>query len=236
MNIAVRCAIIALATGAHFLSGGTTHAQTIAIPGDMCGKAAANSAEPLAGKWLAVNRDGGGAVGPFGFALKSRPTENLTLLHPSGGILTFTGKNDLGDQRLDMQPLPVAETLPDEFDVQLESGRIETVDVSALLPCAWSEMPGYKGHIDYPLQGQGEMRMTVMFNFPSQNAGFGLLHFTGNMMGNPIDVWRYVTLTRKNSKGMTLGCNPLEPVCRKAIACQEDEEGNKREPEICDAP
>lgn len=193
----------------------------IVIPGDMCGALAVQSAQPLAGQWIATNRTGGGTVGPFGFALTKKPTENLTLKHSGGGVLTFLGSNDLGKQRLDMQPLAVAEDLPDTFNIQTSSGKIVEVNVKALLPCAWNTMPGYKGHIDYPLQGAGRMRMTVMLNFPSRQAGFGLLHFTGNMMGNPIDVWRYVTVTR--SKGGTIGCNPFEPECAKAIACKEEQ-------------
>lgn len=212
------------------------NAQSIAIPGDLCGRTSIESAQPLEGKWLAVNRDGAGNVGPFGFALSSRPTENMTLEHSANGVLTFLGKNDLGKQRLDMQPLATAQALPDEFNVRLSNGRIVPVNVTKLLPCAWPEMPGYKGFIDYPLQGYGEMRMTVMLNFPSNNVGFGLLHFTGNMSGHAIDVWRYVTLTRSGGKGMggaVKSCNPLEPECRQLLACQEDEEGRKREPEIC---
>lgn len=220
------------------LSFQAAHAQSnnITIPGDLCGRLASESAQPLVGKWLAVNRDGAGNVGPFGFALKSRPTENLALEESSRGGLVFTGKNDLGNQRLDMAPLAGGEALPDTFNVRLPNGRISEVNVARLLPCAWSTMPGYKGHIDYPLQGAGQMRMTVMLNFPSQSIGFGLLHFTGNMSGHRIDVWRYVTLTRigGKGKGAGLGCNPLDPVCRKALACQKDKDGNVREPKVCE--
>jgi len=202
-----------------FLLPATARAQTIEIPGDLCGKLAVESAKPLAGKWLAVNRDGGGSVGPRGVLLKSRPKEDLKLIHGDAGVLVFTGKNDIGPQRMDMQPQSVPEDLPDTFNVQLPNGRIATVDVSKLLPCAWSKMPGYKGHVDYPLPGVGQMRMLVMLNFPSEIMGFGLLHFTGSMMGNEIDVWRYVTLTRpapSKAKGRAL------PLCRKFICDPKD--------------
>ncbi|MCB2073204.1 MAG: hypothetical protein H6917_14565 [Novosphingobium sp.] len=179
------------------LAPAATRAETIKIPGDLCGKLSIDSAEPLEGKWIAVNRQGGGSVGSRIVAMDDRPKEKLTLEYAGNGILIFRGKNDLGDQRLDMKPQTVPEDLPSTFNVQNGKGKIITVDISELLPCVWGRMPGYKGHIDYPLPGVGEMRMTVMLNFPSEQMGFGALHFTGSMQGQEIDVWRYVTLTRK---------------------------------------
>jgi len=210
-------------------------AQSVQISGDLCKAPAVESAKPLAGKWLAVNRDGAGSVGPLGVMLKSRPTENLTLNYGGDGVLIFTGKNDLGNQRMDMTPQTVPDDLPDIFNVQLPNGKIAEVNVSGLLPCAWSAMPGYKGHVDYPLPGVGEMRMTVWFNFPSRAMGFGMLHFTGSMMGNPIDVWRYVTLTRSMSgvlKCKTFTCKNDDPA-----QCKEDhEEARRKDPNICPIP
>ncbi|MEZ5736378.1 MAG: hypothetical protein R3E09_11380 [Novosphingobium sp.] len=173
-------------------------AQTIEIPGDLCGKLSIDSAKPLEGKWVAVNRQGGGSVGSRVIAMDDRPKEKLTLEYAGDGVLIFRGKNDLGDQRLDMKPQTVPEDLPNTFNVQA-GNKIVTVDITKLLPCVWGRMPGYKGHIDYPFPaGMGEMRMTVMLNFPSEQMGFGALHFTGSMRGQEIDVWRYVTLTRKD--------------------------------------
>ncbi|MGD9664200.1 MAG: hypothetical protein AB7U34_03200, partial [Novosphingobium sp.] len=101
----------------------------IVIPGDLCGALAVESAMPLAGNWIAVNRTGGGTVGPFGFALTKKPTENLTLEHSGNGVLTFLGSNDLGKQRLDMQPMATAESLPDRFNIRTLKGKIEEVNV-----------------------------------------------------------------------------------------------------------
>lgn len=217
-------------------------ADGITIPGDMCGQLAVESALPLAGKWLAVNRDGGGSVGPRGVALKSRPKENLDLIYARKGVLVFTGKNDMGDQRMDMMPQAVPDDLPDVFNVQLPNGRIEEVDVRGLLPCPWSKMPGYKGHVDFPLPGVGEMRMTTWFNFPSQYQGFGMLHFTGSMMGNPIDVWRYVTLSR-SKVSRSKSTNTLLP-CKKYVCKTDDrklcdsehKKARKKDKNICPFP
>ena len=214
------------------------HAESIQIPGDLCGSLSVDVAKPLEGKWLAVNRDGAGSVGPRGMLLKSRPREDLKLLYGGEGVLVFTGKNDLGPQQMDMTPLSPAENLPAAFNVQLPSGKIATVDVSALLPCAWSEMPGYKGHVDYPLPGVGEMRMTVMFNFPSEIMGFGLLHFTGSMMGNEINVWRYVTLTRaapsKGKGGALPTCKKFKCNRKDSLDCEAQfERARTQDPRIC---
>jgi hypothetical protein len=136
---------------------------------------------------------------------------------------------------MDMTPQAVPDDLPDVFNVQLPNGRIEQVDVSGLLPCPWSEMPGYKGHVDYPLPAVGEMRMTVWFNFPSRAMGFGLLHFTGSMMGNPIDVWRYVTLTRSMSG--VLPCKKYECETDDPAQCKKEHEAARRkDPRICPFP
>ena len=218
----------------------TAQAQSnaITIPGDLCGRLAIDSAQPLEGKWLAVNRDGGGSVGPRGVLLKSRPKEDLKLVYSGPGKLIFTGKNDLGPQRMEMRPLTEPVRLPDTFNVITPRGRIEEVNVSALLPCRWDRMPGYKGYIGYPLPGVGQMKMTVMFAFPSRIRGFGLLHFTGSMMGNPIDVWRYVTLSRPAGKGFNIGCEPYyckneknRNECRK-----EYEIARLKNPNICPFP
>ena len=65
-----------------------------------------------------------------------------------------------------------------------------------MLPCEWEKMPGYVGNIEYDLNGMGTLNMKVIANFPSVTHGFGLLHFTGDMMGRRIDVLRYFSLTR----------------------------------------
>ena len=209
--------------------------QAISIPGDLCGVLASQSAQPLQGKWLAVNRDGGGSVGPRGVMLKSRPKEDLDLVYSRPGVLIFTGKNDMGDQRMEMTPQVFPDELPDVFNVQLPSGKIVEVDVSGLLPCPWNKMPGYKGHVDYPLPGVGEMRMTVWFTFPSKIMGFGLLHFTGSMMGNPIDVWRYVTLSR--SAVGVLPCKKYACETDDWKQCQKDhKKARKEDPGICPIP
>lgn len=213
-------------------------AATITIPGDLCGRLAIESAQPLEGKWLAVNRDGGGAVGPRGVLLKSRPKEDMKLVYSGPGKLVFTGKNDMGPQRMEMKPLTEPVDLPSTFNVVTPNGRVAEVDVSGLLPCPWDQMPGYKGHIDYPLLGVGEMRMTVMLSFPSRIRGFGLLHFTGSMMGNPIDVWRYVTLSRPLAKGFVIDCEPYyckDPNDR--AACRKEYEAERlKNPRICPFP
>ncbi|MCB2079159.1 MAG: hypothetical protein KDE55_15870 [Novosphingobium sp.] len=210
----------------------------VTIPGDLCGRLAIDSAQPLEGKWLAINKNGAGSVGPRGVLLKSRPKEDLKLVYSSRGKLIFTGKNDLGDQRMEMRPQTEPPHLPSTFNVQTPNGRIVEVDVRSLLPCAWDKMPGYKGHVDYPLPGVGEMRMTVWFNFPSQIRGFGMLHFTGSMMGNPIDVWRYVTLSRPGGKAYGIGaCKPWKCKSRDAKQChKEHEEARRRDPKICPRP
>jgi len=213
----------------------SANAQAYSIPGDLCGALAVESAQPLAGRWIAVNRDGGGSVGPRGVLLKSRPKENLDLIFARKGVLVFTGKNDMGDQRMDMVPQAVPDDLPDVFNVQLPNGRIAEIDVRGLLPCPWSKMPGYKGHVDYPLPGVGEMRMTVWFNFPSRSRGFGMLHFTGSMMGNPIDVWRYVTLSR-SMKGV-IRCKKYECQTSDMKQCEKDlEKERRKKPELCPFP
>jgi len=216
----------------------TASAEAIQIPGDLCGQLAIESAQPLEGKWLAVNRDGAGSVGPRGVLLKSRPKEDMNLVYSGKGRLVFTGKNDMGPQRMEMTPQTDPPNLPDTFNVQAPNGRIVEVNVSSLLPCAWDKMPGYKGHVDYPLPGVGEMRMTVMLNFPSRIRGFGLLHFTGSMMGNPIDVWRYVTLSRPLGKGMILPvCKPYKCKSDDSAQCREEhEQARLKDPSICPFP
>ncbi len=210
---------------------------SISIPGDLCGRLAVQSAQPLEGKWLAINRDGAGSVGPRGVMLKGRPKENLKLEYSGPGKLVFTGKNDMGPQRMEMTPQVAPPDLPDTFNVQLPSGRIAEVNVRDLLPCAWTKMPGFKGHVDYPLPGVGEMRMTVMLNFPSEAMGFGLLHFTGSMMGNPIDVWRYVTLSRPNHKAYQLPCKIFTCKNTDAEECRkEHERARRKDKDICPFP
>ena len=168
-------------------------AQQITIPGDYCGQLAAATAKPLEGKWLVVNRDGGGTVGSMFVPISGRPTENLTLEHAGNGVLTFRGK----DQRLDMAPQALGQHLPHEFNIQVAGKKIVSIDVSKLLPCAWEKMPGYVGTLNYPLPGVGEMQMKVILNFPNPTQGFGALHFTGSMQGRQINVFRHVTLTRR---------------------------------------
>lgn len=224
-------ALACLAPGAAAAKSG----QAITIPGDLCGQLAVESAQPLAGEWTAVNRDGGGSVGPRGVLLKSRPKERMKLVFSGKGKLVFTGRNDMGKQKMEMRPQAVPDDLPDVFNVQLPNGRIAEVDVRGLLPCPWSKMPGYKGHVDFPLPGVGEMRMTTWFNFPSRYRGFGMLHFTGSMMGNPIDVWRYVTLSR-SMKGV-LPCKKYVCETDDFEACKKaHKKARKKDPKICPFP
>lgn len=169
----------------------------LTIPGDFCGQLASANAEPLKGKWLVVNREGAGKVGSRGIALNGKPKENVELIDAGNGVLTFVGSNDMGPQRLDLQPQPLGQHLPNEFNAALPNGKIVSVNIASLLPCDWEKMPSWVGHIDYPLPGVGEMRMKVILDFPNADQGFGALHFTGNMMGGEIDVWRYITMTRK---------------------------------------
>lgn len=177
------------------LVGSPAHAEEFVIPGDLCDKLAMDTAQPLAGKWEAVNLDGGGTVGSREIGLSDEDEEDLEFEYTDGGVLVMLGKNDQGPQRMELQPQEVAQHIPTRFKMKID-GKIEEVDVTQMLPCTWENMPGFVGDITYDLYGMGKMNMKVITNFPSRNHGFGLLHFTGDMMGREIDVLRYFSMTR----------------------------------------
>ncbi|WFL77028.1 hypothetical protein P7228_13680 [Altererythrobacter arenosus] len=190
----MRATPITLALAALFLATPLS-AKDFVIPGDLCDRLAFDTAEPLAGDWTAVNREGGGTVGSKAIGLSGKDKESVDFEYAGNGVLVMRGINDQGPQRMELQPQTVAEHLPTDFRVQID-GRIREIDVAAMLPCEWEKMPGYVGNIEYDLNGMGTMNMKVIANFPSVTHGFGLLHFTGDMMGRRIDVLRYFSLTR----------------------------------------
>jgi hypothetical protein len=165
------------------------------IPGDLCQQLAMETAEPLAGKWTATNKNGGGTVGARSIGIRDEDQEPAEFEYAGNGVLIMLGENDQGPQRMELIPQSVAEHLPNDFKVPHE-GDIVEVDVNDLLPCEWGKMPGFVGNLDFDLHGMGTMNMKVIVNFPSMQMGFGLLHFTGDMMGREIAVIRHFTLTR----------------------------------------
>lgn len=170
--------------------------EEFVIPGDLCNKLAMDTAEPLAGEWEAVNLDGGGTVGSREIGLSDKDEEDLEFEYTDNGVLVMLGKNDQGPQRMELMPQEVAQHIPTKFKMKID-GKIKEVDVTEMLPCQWEDMPGFVGDITYDLYGMGKMNMKVITNFPSRNHGFGLLHFTGKMMGREIDVLRYFSMTRE---------------------------------------
>lgn len=188
----MREVFIAIGATLFSMTPGAVNAQEVEIPGDLCGMIASSTAEPLAGKWLITNMQGGGSYGRQSVFLSDRPTEKVELEYLGNGALLFTGSQD---QELRMEAQPLGRLLPDEFTVPINNAENVTTDVSELLPCAWEEMPGFVGVLDYPIPGVGSMKMEVVLNFPSARMGFGLIHFTGAFSGREIDVLRHVTLT-----------------------------------------
>ena len=169
------------------------------IPGDLCGQLAMETAEPLAGEWTATNRNGGGTVGARGISIMDEDEEDAEFEYTGDGVLVMLGENDQGPQNMKLLPQSVAAQLPTEFNVPHE-GDIVEINVNDLLPCEWGKMPGFVGDLDYDLNGMGTMNMKVIINFPSYEMGFGLLHFTGDMMGREIAVIRHFTLTRDEER------------------------------------
>jgi hypothetical protein len=165
------------------------------IPGDLCQQLAMDTAEPLAGKWTATNKNAGGTVGSRNIGIMDEDQEPAEFEYAGNGVLIMLGENDQGPQRMELTPQSVAENLPNDFKVP-HQGDIVEVDVNDLLPCEWGKMPGFVGDLDFDLNGMGTMNMKVIVNFPSMQMGFGLLHFTGDMMGREIAVIRHFTLTR----------------------------------------
>lgn len=165
------------------------------IPGELCGQLALDTAEPLAGEWTAVNREGGGTLGKRSIRMFDKDEEPVEFEYAGNGVLVMLGENDQGPQRMELMPQQIGQELPTDFKMYVD-GEIEEVDVKEKLPCAWDEMPGFVSDKDYDLRGMGTMNMKVIANFPSATQGFGLLHFTGSMMGREIDVLRYFSLTR----------------------------------------
>ena len=188
-------AIAMLSLASPALAADDDEEDDFVIPGELCGQLALDTAEPLAGKWTAVNREGGGTVGKRGIRMFDEDDEELEFEYAGNGVLVMLGNNDEGPQRMELMPQQIGQELPTDFKMYVD-GEIEEVDVKKELPCAWEEMPGFVADKDYDLRGMGTMNMKVIANFPSNTRGFSLLHFTGSMMGREIDVLRYFSLTR----------------------------------------
>lgn len=189
-------AIVALITAVPGTALAEEEDEEFVIPDDLCNKLAKDVAQPLAGEWEAVNRDGGGTVGSREIGLSGEDEEEIEFEYGGDGILVMLGINDQGPQRMELLPQEIAEHLPTDFHMKID-GKIKEVDVAEKLPCDWEDMPGFVGDITYDLYGMGTMNMKVITNFPSEYHGFGLLHFTGDMMGRRIDVLRYFSMTRE---------------------------------------